>query len=70
MIGRNCIQKRIKSLHNEEDIPHDILSYIIKAASKPFIWAGSVQAVIALVKLMDVDWSHDGQPITISLNFV
>ncbi|KAL5463995.1 hypothetical protein EMCRGX_G032950 [Ephydatia muelleri] len=33
VIGRNCIQKRIKALNDGKDVPHDILSYIIKAAT-------------------------------------
>ena len=33
-IGRNCIQKRIKALDNGEEVPRDILSYILKVASK------------------------------------
>lgn len=38
VIGRNCIQKRIKALNDGKDVPHDILSYIIKAASKHLYW--------------------------------
>ena len=34
MIGRECISKRIKALDNGEEVPLDILSHILKVASK------------------------------------
>ena len=33
VIGRNCIQSRVKALENGEEIPLDILSHILKMAS-------------------------------------
>ena len=35
-IGRDCIQKRIKALEEGQMVPHDILTCILKTASK---WA-------------------------------
>ena len=34
MIGRECISKRIKALDNGDEVPLDILSHILKVASK------------------------------------
>jgi hypothetical protein len=33
-IGRDCIQKRIKALEEGQTVPHDILTCILKTASK------------------------------------
>ena len=33
-IGRHCIEQRIKSIQNNEDVPHDILTQIISIAQK------------------------------------
>ena len=33
-IGRDCIQKRIKALKEGVEVPHDILTCILKTASK------------------------------------
>ena len=33
-IGRHCIEQRIKSIQNNEDVPHDILTQIISITQK------------------------------------
>jgi len=33
-IGRDCIQKRIRTIKSGEQPPHDILSHILKVVSK------------------------------------
>ena len=33
-IGRDCIQKRIQALEGGQPVPHDILTCILKTASK------------------------------------
>lgn len=44
-IGKDCIQKRIKSIEKEEVVPNDVLTHILQSASKSalakslFTWA-------------------------------
>ena len=40
-IGNKCIVKRIKALDNGEEVPNDILTHILKVASKwlhAYLW--------------------------------